>query len=83
LEREHWEQFVRWNERYEAGAAGVDSHPGQGGINTRYDELTALLAQHRQPPADTRRLLAEWRFDDGDRYRLDGLDYWVKWSQPN
>jgi hypothetical protein len=80
LEREQWEIFARWNQRYEAGTAGVESHPGHGGIDARYDELTALLAPHRQKPADARRLVAEWRFDGGDRYRVDGVDYWVRWT---
>jgi hypothetical protein len=80
LEREQWEIFVRWNQRYEAGDAGIESHPGHGGIDPRYDELTGLLAEARQAPADAARFVAEWRSDGGERYRTDGACYWVRWS---
>ncbi|MEU6237602.1 hypothetical protein [Kitasatospora sp. NPDC047058] len=79
LEREQWAIFVRWNERYEAGLAEPESHPAEGGIDARYDELEQLLAPHRQVPADARRLVGELRFDSGARYRADGLDYWFQW----
>ncbi|GAB2683997.1 hypothetical protein [Kribbella swartbergensis] len=80
LEREQWEIFVRWNQRYEAGDAGTETHPGHGGIDPRYDELTGLLTEARQVPADAARLVAEWRFDGGEQYRMDGVRYWVRWS---
>ncbi|MFD8008631.1 hypothetical protein [Streptomyces mirabilis] len=80
LEREQWSIFARWDERHKAGAVGPDSHPGHGGIDVRYDELTALLVQHRQAPGEVRQLLAQWRFVSGARYRIDGVDYRVKWS---
>lgn len=80
LEREQWVIFMRWNLRYEAGTARPDSHPGHGGIDARYDELTALLAPHHKVPAHARRLVAEWRFGGGARYRADGVGYWVRWS---
>jgi hypothetical protein len=79
LEREQWLIFVRWNERYEAGSAGVDRHPGHGGVDPRYDELTARLTPHRRAPDDARVLVAEWRSDGGDRYRPDGPGYRVRW----
>ncbi|WP_395292266.1 hypothetical protein ACF9IK_00610 [Kitasatospora hibisci] len=79
LEREQWAIFVRWNERYQAGTVGPESHPGQGGIDARYDELALLLKPHRQVPDDVRRLVGELRFDAGARYRIDGLDYWFRW----
>jgi hypothetical protein len=65
LEREQWAIFVRWNECYEAGTVGPESHPGQGGIDARYDEVDVLLAPHRQAPDDARRLVGEMRFDAG------------------
>ena len=80
LEREQWAIFVDWDQRFKAGALGPDSHPGHGGIDARYDELTALLSPHRQAPAGARRLVAQWRFVGGARYRADGVDYWVKWG---
>ncbi|MEU5881487.1 hypothetical protein [Spirillospora sp. NPDC047279] len=45
--------------RHVAGEAGVDSHPGHGGIDGRYDELTSLLTPHRRAPADALRLVAD------------------------
>jgi hypothetical protein len=56
-----------------------ESHPGQGGIDARYDELDVLLAPHRQPPDDARRLVGEMRFDAGGRYRVEGMGYWFRW----
>ncbi|MES4890036.1 hypothetical protein [Streptomyces sp. NPDC096012] len=79
LEREQWAIFARWNERYEAGSVGPETHPGQGGLDARYDELALLLAQHRQAPDDARRRVGEVRFDAGARYRVEGLDYWFRW----
>jgi len=81
LEREEWAIFVEWNQRYEEGTSGIAWHPGHGGVNARYDELTALLTPHRQAPADAKLLVAEWRSDGGDRYRADGVDYWVRWRE--
>jgi hypothetical protein len=78
-EREQWAIFARWNERYEVGAAGPETHPGQGGIDPRYDELAVLLAPFRQAPDDARWLVGELRFDAGARYRVEGLDYWFRW----
>lgn len=79
LEREQWAIFASWNERYEAGTAGPETHPGRGGIDARYDELDLLLAQYRQSPEGARRLVGEVRFDAGARYRVEGLDYWFRW----
>jgi hypothetical protein len=79
LEREQWAIFARWNERYEAGTVGSETHPGLGGIDARYDELSLLLAPHRQAPDDARPLVGEVRFDAGARYRAEGLDYWFRW----
>lgn len=80
LEREQWAIFARWNECREAGTAGPESHPGQGGIDARYDELTTLLAQYRQAPEDARQMIGEVRFDAGTRYRVNGVGYWMRWS---
>ncbi|WP_327135884.1 hypothetical protein OG311_37925 (plasmid) [Streptomyces sp. NBC_01343] len=79
LEREQWAIFAKWNQRSEAGTAGLKSHPGHGGIDARYDELALLLAPDRQAPDDARRLVGELRFDAGARYRVEGLDYWFRW----
>ncbi|HZB31179.1 MAG TPA: hypothetical protein VE465_13530 [Streptosporangiaceae bacterium] len=80
LEREQWAIFVAWNSRYEAGMASVDSHPGTGGVDPRYDELESLLAAHRVVPGDAMPLVAEWRpVDRQERYHVAGPDYLVKW----
>jgi len=79
LEREQWAIFARWNERREAGTVAPESHPGHGGVDSRFDELASLLAPHREAPSDARRLIAEVRFDAGARYRLEGVDYWIRW----
>jgi len=79
-EREQWAIFVDWNTRYEAGVATPGSHPGHGGVDARYDELTALLGPHRLVAVGARRLAAEWRWLTGPtRYHVDGVDYRVRW----
>ncbi|MFD9883489.1 hypothetical protein ACFWZT_18765 [Streptomyces alboflavus] len=75
MEREQWAIFVR----YEVSDAGRDEHPANGGVSARYDELELLLAPHRQPREGVRRLMGEVRLDDGDRYRFDGSDLWMRW----
>ncbi|MEV4559257.1 hypothetical protein AB0K51_20025 [Kitasatospora sp. NPDC049285] len=83
LEREQWAIFATWHEHREAGTVGPETHPGRGGIDDRYDELARLLAPHRQAPDGAKRLLAEVRFDAGARYRVEGLDYWLRWRPSN
>lgn len=71
---------LRQVERAErAATVGPDSHPGNGGIDARYDELALLLMPYRQLPDAARRLVGEVRFDAGARYRVDGVDYWFRW----
>lgn len=79
LEREQWTIFARWNERHEAEVVGLETHPGRGRVDPRYDELALLLAPYRQAPDDARRLVGQVRFDAGARYRVEGLDYWFRW----
>jgi hypothetical protein len=79
LEREQWEIFVEWNRRRETGPHSAGPHPAEAG-NPRYAELGTLLRPYREAPGDARRLLAEWRFDNGERYRADGTDSWVQWT---
>ncbi|WP_151771245.1 hypothetical protein [Streptomyces abyssomicinicus] len=83
LEREQWALFVEWNARYEAGLTGPETHPGSGGMDARYDELDEALASWRREPSGARRLVGEMRFDDNDRYRVEGLDYWFRWRPSN
>jgi hypothetical protein len=79
LERERWAIFAAWHARYEAGTAEPDTHPGAGGVDARYDELTAALVPLRGAPAEPRVLFALWRGVGGARYRADGVDFLVRW----
>jgi hypothetical protein len=81
LERESWQIYVRWNDRYAAGEVGHDTHPGTGGLDARYDELQQLLEPFRQAPLGALVLMMhDLRLDNEDpRYRLDGTDYEVSW----
>ena len=36
LEIEQWRIFTEWNDKYDAGKADTDSHPGHGEINNRW-----------------------------------------------
>jgi hypothetical protein len=79
-EREQWAIFVEWNTRYEAGTATPDSHPGHGGIDSRYDELTRLLEPHRAMPENVRRMKVEWRWPAyPTRYHPNGPHYRARW----
>ncbi|MEU4712901.1 hypothetical protein AB0F73_04450 [Micromonospora purpureochromogenes] len=81
-ECEQWAIFVEWNARYEAGTATPDSHPGHGGVNIRYDELTRLLQPHRMMPTYARRMKVEWRWDPSPtrpRYHTNGPGYRASW----
>ena len=75
MEREQWAIFVR----YEVSDAGREMHPANGGVDARFDELRVLLAPHREAPDGARRLVGEVRFDEGDRFRPDGGDLWLRW----
>ncbi|WP_327138803.1 hypothetical protein [Nocardia sp. NBC_01327] len=79
-ELEQWAIWVRWHQLREAGQVGEDSHPGHGGVDARYDELTELLAPYRRIPDEPRKLLAERRYDNGDSYRIEGTDMWFRWT---
>ncbi|MFG1793856.1 hypothetical protein [Nocardia sp. NPDC049149] len=79
-EFERWAIYVTYAQRLEAGEVGSGSHPGYGGIDARYDELTRLLAPHRERPDTARKLVAELRFDQREGYRIDGTDLWFRWT---
>ncbi|MEV6410365.1 hypothetical protein [Kribbella sp. NPDC051718] len=81
LEQEQWAIYVRWNDRHEAGEEPLATHPGHGGVDSRYDELEQLLEPLRQPPDDTLLLRAEtvWLEPKPPRYYLDGVDYGIRW----
>ena len=81
LEQEQWKIFVSWNDDYEAGRVGVDSHPGHPGTNERWDEINALLKTSRESiPSGARRAKAEMIFVEGDRrYASSGPSYHLSW----
>jgi hypothetical protein len=56
-EREQWSIFVAWSDLHDRGLADVATHPGQGGVDARFDELQARLAPlsvsaRHSPPDD-------------------------------
>lgn len=81
LEIEQWQIFVEWNARYEADLSTVESHPGQGGVNLRWDEIEMTLrASREQIPADARRARVEVELLDRERrYEAGGPDYRLRW----
>jgi hypothetical protein len=82
LEQVQWRIYVAWNRLHEAGVALVDSHPGHGGVDPRWDELQVLLAESRAAiPADARRAKAhKQRIEREERYSEDGPDYRIRWT---
>ena len=40
---EQWQIFRKWQDNFHHGLASVETHPGQGGKNARYDELDDWL----------------------------------------
>ena len=81
LELEQWAIFVEWNERYEAGEADTDSHPGQGGVSRRWDEIEDLLRERRAaaPPNATRATAEYVPLTCDRRYSVTGPDYALRW----
>ncbi len=81
LELEQWKIFVSWNARYESGAETVASHPGHGGVNSRWDEIDSLLkASRTEIPDGARKALAQFeRLDSEARYEESGPDYAMRW----
>lgn len=82
LEQEQWQIFVSWNDQYEAGAASTDTHPGNPGTNSRWDELSRQLATLRAPtPEHAQRARAEiLPLDRERRYDESGPCYRMSWS---
>jgi hypothetical protein len=82
LEQEQWKIFVSWNDEYEAGRVGTDSHPGHPGANERWHEIHSLLKTSRESiPSDARRAKAEMMFGEGDRrYTSSGPSYRLSWQ---
>jgi hypothetical protein len=80
LEIEQWQIFVEWNSLYESGMANTQSHPGNGGVNPRWDEIEALLKQCRsEVPANAKKALAVLESLNRDlRYEFCGPDYMLR-----
>jgi hypothetical protein len=81
LEIEQWCIFVEWHTLHQAGNAGIESHPGNGGINPRWDELQKLLKEDRSKvPAETIKAFAKFEASPSSRrYETDGPTYTVRW----
>jgi hypothetical protein len=86
FERVHIE--LDWYDGPRSGLADIDGEPHyfqavfDGGINARYDELTAQFGPHRAMLPGAQRLAAEWRRHPGNRttqYHPDGPSYLVRW----
>lgn len=43
LAEEKWNIYCAWEDRHHRGMVDVDTHPGHGGIDPRYDELKSLV----------------------------------------
>ena len=43
LEIERWHIWRAWERAFHSGRAALESHPGFGGMNARYDELGKLI----------------------------------------
>lgn len=82
LEQEQWQIFVIWNEQYEAGKVGTESHLGHPGTNKRWDEINSLLKVRRESvPANARRAKAQMVcLESQQRYSLSGPDYQLSWK---
>ena len=82
LEQEQWAIFVRWNERYEAGAVDSVSHPGNAGTNSRWDEIEAQLSSARKSVPSTAKLarVQVVPLNQGIRYALSGPSYQLAWG---
>ena len=82
LEVEQWKIFVEWNYKYESGESDVDSHPGNGGISARYDEIDQLLEPNRnRAPESSITVKANFvSIDRDNRYEETGPDYGVIWK---
>ena len=82
LEIEQWKIYVEWNKKYESGSAAIDSHPGHGGINQRWDEIEKLLQSKRDlvPECAILAYANFERINQENRYDSSGPDYGVVWK---
>jgi len=82
LEQEQWRIFVNWNDDYEVGRVGSESHPGHSGTNERWDEISSILKGSRESvPNNARPAKAEIVFrEGGQRYTPSGPSYLLSWK---
>jgi hypothetical protein len=75
LALEQWAIWLAWNTKYRAGEVPVETHPGHGGIDARYDALESQLEERVGSPTSVSPI-AMAKFD------LIGDDEVVTWSVP-
>lgn len=75
LAKEQYAIWLAWDDRFRAGQVPLESHPGYGGKNARYDELEAII-KSRIPSPGTDAPTAEGKFEVVE----DG--HVVTWRQP-
>lgn len=82
LELEQWRIFVDWNNKYEAGTVSTETHPGHGGISSRWDEIELLLEESRKNKSvPSSRATAEFIGNGQEkRYEYNGPSYSVTWA---
>ena len=81
LEKTNYEMFVEWWNRFERGEAELSAHPMHSATDSAYNKQKEQLLRHRQPPADARKMLAEWQVVDQPRYAREGPNYLMKWRE--
>ncbi|GAA1000669.1 hypothetical protein GCM10009555_104030 [Acrocarpospora macrocephala] len=82
MEREAQTIFLEWLTRYKSATASIETHPGHGGVDARYDELKTRLLPFRAKPNDAIRMTAEWRaLDRRFHNNAAGPSYTVKWCR--
>lgn len=81
LEVEQWLIFAEWDALREEGKVGTETHPGQGGISSRWDEIESRLMKFRATvPESAERVTAEMEHIDGQsRYIPTGPAYKLRW----
>ncbi|WUH88981.1 hypothetical protein OG900_01760 [Streptomyces sp. NBC_00433] len=79
LERELYAITTAWERRLQAGEADRDSNPRNGGVDARHDELTELLAPHREVPEGARRPAARMRSVQEQSFQAERTNYLMLW----
>lgn len=82
LEQEQWRIFVNWNEEYEAGRVGTETHPGHPGTSKRWDEINSILKPSREfIPSNAKRARVQMvPLERNQRYAPSGPSYRLSWK---